>query len=107
MNRLNALCIEIEPWMIQEDYQEAMNTYGIEFTIGFEPRMKKRVIWLNKHDEQIFTMAQGDMNILYGLKLWYDDGEREIRINEGNYKQYDSALFYKDRTGVYDIDTQI
>ena len=102
MNRTAALCIEIEEWMTEESFQEAMQTYHIEFTIGFEPKLKKRVIWLKEHDEHIFTMAQGPMSILYGLRLWIDDGEQEIRINEHNYKQYDSSLFYNDRMGKYD-----
>ena len=107
MNRLNALCIVREDWMDEEFYSDVVDTYGIEATQGDSPELKRKVIWLSRHDEQIFYLAQGDMEILYGLRLWYDDGTQEIRINEINYKQYNPLEFYTDRIGKYDIQEEI
>ena len=106
MNRLNALCIKREQWMDEDYYSDIVEKYNIEATKGIEPRLGLPVIWLEKHDETIFQLAQGEMEILKNLRLWYDDVENqiEVRINEHNYKEYDSALYYKIRTGKYDVD---
>ena len=108
MNRLQALCIKYNPeWMSEQGFQSEISKYGIEWTVGIEPKWKFPVIWLSWHDEQIFYLAQGDMEILYGLHLWFDDGEQEVKITEKNYREYNPLEFYKDRTGKYDIEEEI
>lgn len=108
MNRKQALTIQLEQWMLSSELMELIEIYDIEATKSALERGETPVIWLREHDEYIFRIADGrPMTILANLRLWYDDGEKEIRINEHNYKEFDSNLFYKNRTNKYNKDDEI
>jgi hypothetical protein len=101
MNRKQATRIRIEPWMNTTDFAQVIEDLGIEYSEGDCPQTGYRCLWVMNADERIFKMALGELRIETNLRLWLDDGEQEIRINEHNYKQYDSGLFYKTRSGKY------
>lgn len=108
MNRKTALKIKLEEWMLGSELMELVYIYNIEATKAALQRGEQPVIWLESYDEYIFRIADGrQMTILANLRLWYDDGEKEIRINEHNYTEYDSDYFYKTRTNKYDTDIDI
>ena len=108
MNRKQALKIQLEEWMLGSELMELIDVYKIEATKAALLRGEQPVIWMRDHDEYIFRIADGrDMTILANLRLWYDDGEREVRINENNYTEYDDSKFYSQRLGTYDIDIDL
>ena len=109
MQRYNALTIKLEPWMLKPEFLQYVDVLQIEATETAAQRGETPVIWVGNYDETIFQLAQGEMEILKNLRLWYDDVENqiEVRINEHNYKEYDSALYYKIRTGKYDVDVDM
>ena len=107
MNRTNCIRIKLSASMLEAEFQEYIALYGIQWTEEAAKAGKVPCIWMSWHDEQIFNLTSEPLEIISGLRLWIDDGIREIRINEGNYKEYDSALFYKIRKGIYDIEEEV
>lgn len=108
MVRQNAVTILYEIWMGEPEFLNLVPIYNIEATKEALLRGEKPVIWLNSYDEYIFKIADGrPMNIIKNLRLWFDDGESEIRINETNYKDFDSDYFYVTRKCIYDIEEEI
>ncbi len=105
MNRNTSLCIERSDWMNEETFKEIIDFYNIEGGIEMNP--DKSVIWLEYHDQHIFQLAKGELNILYGLDLWYDSGDSEIHITADNWEAYPEDKFYKQRTRKYDITEEI
>ena len=94
--------------MIEADFMEAIELYGIEWQLG-EDKQGNRCIWLANYDRTIFDFVPDgeQLNIIENLRLWFDTGESEIRINETNYMEYDNALYYSQRKGTYDTDSNI
>ena len=89
--------------MVEQEFQEYIERYGIEWTKEAAKHGKTPCVWLSWHNEEIFQLGH-ELEVIKGLKLWYDDGEQEVRINEHNYKEYNVNGFYVDRTAKYDIE---
>jgi len=114
MNRTTKLTISYQNHWTEDQWQETIEKYGIEFTppnICME--LNERVLWFRWYDEEVIKIMlslKQPAEIIANLRMWYDDGEAEIRITEKNYlaedeegnKLYDHNLFYMDRSGKYD-----
>ncbi len=108
MERTSALTIELKEWMLGSELMQLIDIYNIEATKEAILRGEKPKIWLENYDKYIFRIADGrPMNILANLRLWFDDGEKEVRINEHNYKDFDDSKFYSQKLGTYDTDIDI
>jgi hypothetical protein len=110
MIRPNALTIRLEEWMLSAEFAQLIPIFEIETTESAASRGEVPRVWLNNYDESIFLVADGrPMDILDNLLLWFDDinNRCEVRINEDNYKDYDSKLFYSIKTNKYNKDDEL
>ena len=113
-NRNIELTIKYQNHWTEEEWKPTIDKYSIEFTPpNICPELNERVLWFKWYNEEVIkTMLslKQPAEIIANLRMWYDDGEKEIRITEKNYlvedeegnKLYDYNLFYMDRTGKYD-----
>ena len=104
MNRSISTTILISPWMDATAFGDVIAATGLEYSIGVNPQLKTRVLWVPNFKAEFFAIvpAGEPLAILNNLSLWYDNGVNEVHITVSNYKDYNSSLYYDNRTGKYD-----